>query len=101
VVPFPDGRDGPPEVVGVLGIPAGDESVRGRQVDQGEEARAVTDAVEVLVDDCTDGSRPDLEDVVEKEIAEVGLLGGAGAAEAGTQILDLVVFPPVPPALQA
>jgi hypothetical protein len=99
VVSLPNGRDGPPVGVAVLAVPGGDCSIGHRHGNQGEEPGTVTNVVDMLIGDGPEGSVPLRNEVLGPEIGEVGLLGSAGAVEAGSYGLDLVIVPGVPAAV--
>ena len=68
VVAFADGRHRPPEVVVPLAVPGCDAGIGLRQVHQGEQPRGVTELVNVLGDDRTDGPVPQQDEVVRVEV---------------------------------
>src|SRR5262249_8878343 len=90
-----DCRDRPPEVVGELGVPAGDGGVRQGRVEHGEEPGVLEKSI---VAPEGDGGR-DLVPVAGRggraravipEQRDLGLVGGARGAVGGTEALDLV-----------
>src|SRR5829696_9543473 len=86
-----DRRLRPPEVVRILGIPAGDPRVGGGEIHQRENIRRVGDVKTAGVDHLACDTIPDGRRGAEPEACDLGLLGGSRRAVACANLLDLVV----------
>src|SRR5262245_8550685 len=81
----------PPKIVGDLGVPSGDYGVGHRQIDQGEEPRAVSNVAHVRCGKVPNSAVPKRRVAGGPKYGEVSLIRSSGAVEARPHRLNLVV----------